>query len=195
MSTYTTPIGIVNYPHLAEKDTRGDAPSNKYKVEMFFTSEQLKEGPGKKLVDAVKTTIGEAKKAGKPCKRTPFFEVDSEEQGKLPDELYGKGYVRIRASTGFDDIRDNNLIVDSVRDPMSTEQIISKIVSGSKGRAIVKPIYYQQQGGGVSLALLSYQYCGKGDFEVKTGINLNAAYDDLEIPDGPMENGKDSVFE
>lgn len=154
-----TPIGFMNYAHLAKPDLGRQYSDGKYKLDLLFPKDTWKE-EGANIRKAV---ILEARKYFQDDSLTlkdfkhPFKDGDEKDMSQEANKYY-KGMIYITPKCSGDYPPG---IVGPSKETYSLEDI-NKMKNGDKVRCVVDAYPYEQQGGGITLGLKTVQFVMPG---------------------------------
>ena len=182
-----TPMGRFSFPYLAKPDEGRKYSSGKYSVDLLIKKEDFKT-EGKSLRDMVL-------KVGRQ-----FFQDDSlelsdfknpfKDMDKVDDVAdYQKGCILIKAKSDYQPV-----IFGPDKAQLSSDEIAA-IKGGDYGRLIVTVFGYEQQGGGVTLALSAVQFARAGE-ALGTGVKQYLSMiDEIEVTADEPELEKEEAKE
>jgi hypothetical protein len=164
-----TPKGIISFPHLVEKETTGEYPSNKYKVTLLMP----KDADFTKLRESAQAVLDEAF-PGKGLKLKDLGEQQPFRNGDNKDVDGYAGKVFLICKTG-----KKPLCVDRNKQTIDN----GDVTYGDEARLVVKACSYVLSGKpGVTFLLDTVQKIADGGVG---GGNVGALDDEYADEDGP----------
>jgi hypothetical protein len=177
----TTPVGRLSYPRIAEKHSYDGKQEPEYSCSLYIAREDM--SAAKALIELT-LEIYNAKSKTKANKfsdipKTPLtsirskkeqYERDNQKEYKIPNGITLDHYI-VRAHTQYD-----FPVVGPTKEILDPAEVL-KIKAGDWARLVVNPVYYPQQGGGVTYYLTTLQFKQPGE---SFGTGDKAALDMLD---------------
>jgi len=188
--TLWTPPGMFSWPYFTEVDSGRQYSDDAYKVDLLIPKPDFL-AEGKELQDAVlsvgKDYFGAEFKLKNGKYKTPF--KDTDQDVKIQNERQ-KNAILIRAKSGPNKAKNKPAVQPEFIGPRRgsqgrfaklTDEQIAALKGGDWGRLNVTVYPYDQQGGGVTLALNGVQFWKEGEPFGQGRSQLYTTASELEV--------------
>ncbi len=188
-SRLVSPVGRFSYPHLAEPNTEGQYPTNKYQTDFLVKKADMVTPAGKALMDLLcKAATEKFGELYESIDEIPVCAImDMDEKGDVDPDM--AGCYRIRAKN-----KNKPVVFNAQKERMTDEQI-AEIKGGDYGRIVVSAWASANGEGSANFNLDTLQFWKTGDPIGSTAGSAVELLDEMEVPLEEMEEATEESTE